>query len=273
MRRQNQSISRFRETFYTTLISSLTFACIGAIVKTISHVPQSGLMYSTNEVPTYPMPYRNHKFAPAEIQGKLLVEGTIKALSVMVRNEGEHGSDALVRIPCSADDKCLGGWMSKSDDPSFVYMLGEGAEYRFHKLLPGDTVRFYLYLKDVNSDLARRIEVFDADGRRAAYYRYVPVRYDAIIVSIRTQWIYLFASISVPILLLSLWRIRRPGRSDISAAGRSLADACERPSTASPCLTGSDESKSVSEALDGGGRTRSSCPSGGRQERELGGRG
>ena len=75
--------------------------------------------------------------------------------------------------------------------------------------MPGDAVTFDLNIGNANSDLASRIQVFDGDGRRAAYYPYVAVRYqagDVVVFSLRRSWIYLFCFVvNVLALLGILW--------------------------------------------------------------------
>ena len=233
------------------LSPSIAIALIGLIINAIAVIPgiipyfqRPEVIYSTSELTTYPMTYHDNKPAPADIQGKVLLRGPIKALSLMVQNEGERSADVLVRIPLSKGDGYLGGWMSKSEAPSIVYMLGVRTEYRLHKLLPGDRVTFYLNLENVNSNLADRIEVFDGDGRRAIYYRYVAVRYigrNVIIVSLRKSWIYLIALMMVVIMLLSVSWIRRTKQPAVSADRKRPEDATEYLPTSSRPLTAWDQ--------------------------------
>lgn len=222
-------------------LAGLVVSIIEAIPGSIPYFQSAEVIYSTEELATYPMAYRDNKLIPDDIQGKAIVDGPVKILCVVVRNKGQRSaSDVLVRIPLSSRDEYIAGWMSKSEAPSVVYMLGARTEYTFHKLLPGDAVSFYLYLRNVNSDLTNRIEVFDGDGYRAAYYRYVPVRYvgsDGVI----KRWFYVLGLASVVILLVHVSRTRKPKQTAISAPGQSPADAREHPPASTPGSTARDE--------------------------------
>lgn len=270
MVKPNHSIFRLKETVCTALVSSLTVGLIGAIVRSVPYFQQSGLVYSTRELPAYPLAYQNNRLAPADIQGKVLVGGPVKLLNLLVQIKGESVSDAVVRIPYASEDRFLVGWMSKSGDPSAVYMLGAETEYRFRRLLPGDSIRFYLYLNNVGSDLANRIEVFDGDGHLATRFRYLPVRPDEVVIPFGRAWIILFGGMFVVVLLLAVSCMRRPKTPAISADRRSRPDPGEQRSPAS--LPGSPEPNLSAEPLDGGGAISSSSSTAGCRDRGLGGR-
>lgn len=204
-RMARRSISRLLKTVASAF--ALGGLAVSIVVTIAPYFQQPEVVYSTEELSAYPVPYKNNNLVPGEVQGKMLEEGPIRILSLVVKVTGETGADVMVRIPFASDDKYIGGWMRKSEDPSTSYMLGRQTEYRFDKLAPGDTISFYLYLKDVNADIAGRIEVLDGDGHRATHYQYVPVRYvgsDRVIVSIERRWIYLFGFTLVLTLLLSI---------------------------------------------------------------------
>jgi len=143
-----------------------------------SYFQQPDLEYSTNELSTYPISYNDGKFALDDIQDSAVLGGQIKMVTLIVRNKGERSvPSVLLRFPVLPADGYLGARMSKSaDNPSRLYMFDTQTEWKFRNLMPGDSITFYLYLKSAGSDLASRIEVFDGDGRRAAYYPYVPRR-------------------------------------------------------------------------------------------------
>ena len=217
------------------------FALVGAIgtaltitTAIVNQVQRPEIVYSTKELTAYPL-------MPADIQGRVLANGPVKILELVVQNKGKRSaSDVLVRIPSTADDKYLGGWMTKSEAPSTVYMLGSAAEHKLEKLLPGDTVSFSLCLKNVRSDLASRVQVFDGDGRRATSYRYVSVRYlgsDAVIIPIGRRFINLLGVMMAVILLLSVLRIVKFNQPRIPPDGQHLTNACEHPPVTSPDST------------------------------------
>lgn len=193
------------------VFAALILAGLGAYMAPRFHPPE--LVYFTQDLAAYPLESRDNVLVPGGIEGNVIVGGPIKILNLMVQNKGVRSIDVSVRIPFSADDGYLIGWMSKNEDPSTRYMLDRRTEYRFRQLLPGDTVSFDLYLKNASSDLAGRIEVFDGDGHRAAYYPSVPVRYvggDEVIVSIRKELAYLFGFVLVVTLFMSVWHVVEP---------------------------------------------------------------
>lgn len=202
-----QLISRLWHAAFAALI----LAGVGAYMAPRLHPPE--LVYYTKAMAAYPMESRDNQLVPGGIEGNVIVGGPIKILSLVVENKALRNIDASVRIPFSADDKYLIGWMSKNEDPSTRYMLDRRTEYSFRQLLPGDTVSFDLYLQNVSSDLDRRIEVVDGDGHRAAYYPYVPVRdvgSDEVMVSIRKELAYLLGFVLVVTFFMSVWRVVTP---------------------------------------------------------------
>lgn len=204
-------ISHLRDTLYiATALVSLIFY----IVRTIPYFRGPEIVYSTKELMAYPITYKNNRPAPAYVQGRALVNGQVKILDLVVQNKGARSaSDILVRIPVSGVDEYIGGWMTKSEAPSTVYMLGAKREFRFHNLIPGDTISFCLYLNAAKSNLAYRIRVYTADGRLATHFRYIPVPYvsgDAVVFTTRKRWIDLFGLAMAVVLLLSVVRIRKP---------------------------------------------------------------
>ncbi len=284
MGKPNRAPSRLRETFYTALASSVTLLFvryIGTVVKAgASYFQQPDVVYYTQEMPAFPIAYKNNKPAPADIQSEALLGEPIENLQLQVRITAERSQSVLsVRIPFSSDDGYLGGWMTKSEDPSSGYMLDAKTEHTFHGLLPGDEVNFYLYLTNAKSDLADRIQVFDGQGRPASHYHYVPVRSDAIIISRRRGRIYFVCVAFVVILLLGVIllmgvsRVREHWQASISADTQCLANVREPAPTSSRGSggEGSDEPGPSPEPLDGDGGMRSSCSSPGYHDRGPGG--
>lgn len=228
------------------------FALVGAIgtiltvtATIVTYFQRPEVVYSTQELTAYPITYQNDRLMPADIQGKMLADGPVKILELVVQNKGKRSaSDVLVRLPFSGDDEYLGGWMTKSEAPSTVYMLGSKAEHKLEKLLPGDTVSFCLYLKNVRSDLAGRVQVFESDGRRAAYYRYESVRYfgnDAVILPIGRRFMNLLGLMLAIILLLSVLRIMKVDQPGIPPDRQHPAHASEHPPATSPGSTAPDQ--------------------------------
>lgn len=220
------------------LIVALVAAIIPEVPAIISYSQESEVVYSTNELTTYPVPYHDSKFFPGDIQGRMLATGPIKIVSVVVQNRGQRSASGVVRIPRSARDQYLVGWVRRSDDPSKLYMLGAWPEYKYDDFMPGDMITIYLWLKNANSDLASRIGVFERDGRRAAYYPYVPVRYvgsDVVTnVPIRMRWIYTCGIMLIASLLLGVSRMRNPGQPAVSADRQRPTDESEPLPSSSP---------------------------------------
>lgn len=164
--------------FALTAIVSLTASIVPVVTAVNSYFQQPELEYSMNELSTYPISYRDGKFALDDIQDSAVLGGQMKMVNLVVRNRGERSvSSVLVRFPVLPADGYLGARMSKSaDSPPRLYMFDTQTEWKFRNLMPGDSIVFHLYLKSARSDLANRIEVFDGDGRRAAYHPYLPRR-------------------------------------------------------------------------------------------------
>lgn len=224
-----------------TLIVALVAAIFPEIPWIISYSQQSAVVYSTNELTTYPVPYHDNRFFPGDIQGRMLASGPIKIVSVVVQNTGQRSASGVVRIPRSASDEYLVGWVRRSEDPSRLYMLGTWPEYKYNDLMPGDTITIYLWVRNANSELASRIGVFERDGRRAGYYPYVPVRYvggDVVAtVPIRMRWIYACAFMLIVGLILGVSRMRNPRQPSDSADRQSPADRREPLPASSPGST------------------------------------
>ena len=241
---------RLKKTLSVVLVFvGVVSADVSKIAATIPYFQRPKVVYSTEELATYPIIYQENKPVLTDIQGRMLVDGPIKILDVVVRNEGERGAHAVcVRIPFFSNDGYLGGWMWESQSPSESYMIALETQRCFHELMPGDEVRLYLYLRNVNSQLANRIDVFDGEGRRAPRNRYVPVGSDEITVSLGRCLSYLFGVI----LLVTLGfagSVRKTRLPPISGDG-------ERPVDASAHLPGS--SPGPPERDDGSRRRYSS---------------
>jgi len=214
----------------------------------VFHSPQPDLFYTTNELAVYPVTYHDGKMSLTDIQGSQLLRGPVKVIRVVVRNKGERSATgATARIIVPTRDDYLGGWITKSQDPSRVEMLGARMEWTSPKLMPGDSVTLDFYLKSVNS--AYQIEVFDGDGRSAAHYPYLPVHDlggDMVIFPLRKRWIFACALMLVLVLvivLLAVAPMTRPEEPGLSASGQSPADAAAQPPSGSNTSTVGDEKR------------------------------
>lgn len=205
----------------------LIINAIAVLHGIIPHFQRPQVAYYTNELPAYPT-YCDEKNSAGDIRGKAILGGPTKILSVVVENKGKTAvSGVVVRIPWSTGDEFLSGRMTTTGDGSAVHVLDERIEYTFARLMPGDHVSFSLNLGNADSDLGDRIGVFYGDGRRVAYYHYVPVRYvggNAINVSLRKSWIYLSGFMVIMSLILSASGIRRPKDHAASADRQGVAD-------------------------------------------------
>lgn len=210
-----------------------------AIVKIAPYQQQPQITYGIQEMPAYPMTDDEGRLVPLDMRAKLTGGSGGKVLRLTVRNNGKNTTaGVLVRFNFSPVDGYVRGWMSKSQAPFGETMLDTETQYRLSTLVPADEATFYLYLKNVNSDLADRIEVF-RKGERAAYYRYLPVRQlggNDIVIPIRRSWIGLICFILLMILLPSISRQRggcRPSKpvlpQPIEEARVDLGVLSERP--------------------------------------------
>lgn len=236
-----------RREFISLLLKNSLVTLFGLVVNIVvfaitSHDRQPEVVYSTNKVLSYPLAYDDDKFVRGKIPVKVLKDGLVEMLSVEVRVKGESSAEVVVKIPYTPGDKYIGGLMIKSQDPSTVDVLdGRQTEYRFHNLLPGDTISFRLYLRNVNSDLDRRIGVFLGDGYRAAYYPYVSVPdvgRDGVIIAIERRSFYIYGlALGMTLFAgvwLIVWLIRKSKQPAISAEGEGSTDASEDARTKAP---------------------------------------
>lgn len=230
-------------------IPAIVIALAGLMVKMapqipamLSHSEQPDVVYSTNEVTAYPVTYHDGKMSLADIQGRQVLGGPIKIVSVVVQNKGQRSAtDVTARIIVPKSDDYLGGWITKSQEPARVEMLGERTEWTSPKLIPGDSVTIDFYLGSVNS--AYQTQVFDGDGRSAAHYPYVPVHDvggDMVIIPLRERWIFACVLMLSAVLLAIAW-MKRPEEPLLAAGGQSPADAGGRLPAGSPPSTAEDQ--------------------------------
>src|SRR5690348_15880229 len=163
-----RSIPILVEMLYSALLLISLIAGIAvSVVKVAPFFQQPEIVYVTQEMPAYPMTDGESKLVPVAIRARLAAGSAGKILCLAVQNRGDKAAaHVLVGLNLSVDDGYLGGWTSRSDDQSVEHMLGTETEYTLDRLVPADEATFCLYLKNVTSNLADRIEVYDGKGHR-----------------------------------------------------------------------------------------------------------
>lgn len=154
---------------------AMTIIAAGLHIK--ESLETSKVVYATNTLAAYPLAYdKSAAEFSTTVQAQILSGKPVKMQGIVIQNTGQRAaSDILVRIPISADDGFLGGWIARGDEPVTRNMQDQVTAYKFDKLIPGESVSFYVYLKNLDSNLADRIQVFDGSGHLAPHYLYVPV--------------------------------------------------------------------------------------------------
>lgn len=158
-------------------ILAAAFAVVGGGLKIASLLEGPKVIYATKDIASYPMGYKELDPSTGLMESKVLIGPPILLQALVVQNKGQKtATDILVRIPIIDSDGYIGGWMARGDNPVTHYLGDQITEYKIDKLIPEESVSFYIYLKNASSDIATRIQVFDGQGRHAPYYPYTPLR-------------------------------------------------------------------------------------------------
>lgn len=190
---------------------------VAGIVRILPYFEQPNVIYATKDIASYPVAYHESEassateVSPADVRAKVLVGKPILIQGLLIQNLGNKtATDILVRIPIAESDGYAGGWIARGDNPVTTYMRDQVTEYKFDKLVPGESVSFYLYLKNSSSNLAARMQVFDGSGRLAPYYPYVPLRahYEETFLFQIPKWFVYLLMVVMLILLI-------PAKKDI----------------------------------------------------------
>ena len=154
-------------------------AAIGAIVAAAitirTYLLQPDIIYATHEMVAYAVGVEKTDNEQKSIAARVIFGAPPKILGLIIQNEGtKSATDVLVRIPFSDHDELIAAWMEPADRPGQIRLNPDVRDYKFEKLVPGESITFYIYLKNIESDLAERITVFDGFGQQAPHYEYAP---------------------------------------------------------------------------------------------------
>jgi hypothetical protein len=175
------TVNKMHQRIYFALrVVAVLIAITSGVVQLTSSLRTPSLIYATKDLDTYPLTITPAgELGQPAVETKLLVGHTIKVLGLLIQNKGKKtATDVFVRIPFVESDGFVGGWIARGDRPITSSMQSEVKEFKYDKLVPEESVCFYIYLKNTASNLADRVQVVDGDGRIATYMPYVPMRRD-----------------------------------------------------------------------------------------------
>lgn len=158
--------------FWVQVIASIA-ALILFSFELRSYLLRPDVVYATREMVAYAVGVEKTENDGRAVVPYIIFGSPPKILGLLVQNNGgKTATDVLVRIPFENSDELIAGWVRNPDRPDHVRMKADVSNYKFDKLIPGDSVTFDIYLKNTESDLAERIVVMDGFGREATHYSY-----------------------------------------------------------------------------------------------------
>ena len=186
-------------------IVAATVTIVAGVVRIIPYFDKPEVIFATKDINTYPLAFADGNLPDGTIEARITEGKPIKILGLAVQNKGSRtATDVLVRLPFTTADGYLGGWIARGDDPITHYMQVEKTEYKIDKLIPEESVSFFIYLREMNSDIADRIVVTDGLGKLARHYPYLPVRNlgEQSTLIVVPSWLFYFGVIVLVLFLL-----------------------------------------------------------------------